>query len=188
MTQPLMADTPLDEIDEAHVRKLALCDLLEGIADDLPNPDRANCMRAAAQITIELPIHHADEDLGLFPILRGCCRPEDRVEPLLARLEDEHLDDEATMEEIVTLLRRYAAGEASDSDADAAGYALRGFFEGQRRHLALEDVMVMPLARMRLNRADLKRLKHQMEQNRQGLRPSALRRAGATRQLRSVRG
>jgi cytochrome c553 len=169
-------DHPLEALQEAHGRKQDLCDLLEMIADALPSPDRALCMRAAAQMTIELPVHHADEDLGLFPLLRARCRSEDRIEPVLDRLSDEHMDDEASMEEIVLLLRRFAAGNARDDQGAAAGYALRGFFEGQRRHIAWEEAVVMPLARARLSQEDLAQLSECMDQNRKGTRPCALRR------------
>lgn len=170
-------DRPLETLCAAHQRKLELCNMLETIADELPTPDRALCMRAAALITIELPVHHADEDMGLFPLLRARCNPTDRIEPVLGQLSDEHMDDEANMEEIVTLLRRFAAGDAGGAQGASAGYALRGFFEGQRRHIAWEEAVVMPLARARLSPSDLDTLSKRMAQNRKGVRPSALMRS-----------
>lgn len=175
------SENPLDQIDQAHRRKLALCDTLEEIADRLPNPDRVMCMQAAAQLTIEAPVHHADEDLGLFPLLRMRCPQEDRIEPVIDRLKDEHLDDEAAIEEVATLLRTYAAGQEPSTSATGVGYALRGFFEGQRRHVAWEEATVIPLARLRLSKTDLHRLLGIMARNRCGARPSALQRANAHR-------
>jgi hypothetical protein len=37
--------------------------------------------------------------------------------------------------------------------ADAAGYMLRGFFEGVRRHVAFEREMLAPLMKLALRRA-----------------------------------
>ncbi|MEL7114809.1 MAG: hemerythrin domain-containing protein, partial [Pseudomonadota bacterium] len=165
---------PLQELSRAHKRKLDLCDLLEDIADSLPEPDRVLCMQAAAILTIELPMHHADEDLGLFPLLRKRCLPGDRFDAIADRLGEEHVDLEASLAEIVAMLRSYSGGAQSDGVDQAAGYALRGLFEGLRRHIAWEEATVMPLARERLQDDDLAELKQAMAEHRVGQRPDAL--------------
>lgn len=165
---------PRKTLAKAHETKLQLCDLLEEIADNLPQPDRLQCMHAANILTRELPIHHADEDLGLFPILKERCQPEDRFDAIAARLSDEHVDIEASMAEVIAALNGYADGAPPASGGNAVGYALRGMFEGLRRHIAWEEATVTPLAKDRLTPEDWRELHGIMIELRVGARPNAL--------------
>jgi hemerythrin-like domain-containing protein len=160
------AHNPLDVIDHAHVLQVQLCDALERVADGLPDDvDRRLCAQIASALQYDLPLHHRDEEAGLFPLLRLRAKPGDGVETVLARLEREHDADTDFAGEIVEWLDMLGRGQAV-GNPEMVGYMLRGFFECYRRHVHWEDVLVMPLARQRLTPADLVTLSEAMEKNR----------------------
>ena len=177
-SNPLSLDA-LSRLAAEHVEQRALCDMLEAIADMLPRmPERRRCLEALEMLERHLPMHHADEELGLFPLLKARCGPEDRIEAILAELEDEHVDDEALLTEVVLTLRALAADRGPEREPAIAGYVLRGFFESQRRHIAWEEATIMPLALERLRSCDLAALGEAMADNRRGARPDVFMRRG----------
>jgi hemerythrin-like domain-containing protein len=160
------AHNPLDVIEHAHGLQVQLCDALERIADGLPDDvDRRLCAQVAANLQYELPLHHRDEEAGLFPLLRLRARPEDCVETVLNRLEREHDSDSEFASEIVECLESMGRGQAI-ANPEMVGYMLRGFFECYRRHIHWESVIVMPLARQRLCAEDIALLSETMDRNR----------------------
>jgi len=135
----------LDLLERGHAAMLGLCNELERIADALPNNvDRQACLslgRIVADTTAK--IHRREEDV-LFPALLAS-RPQQRdLGATLDRLRLEHKGDECYAEEVDEALTAFGEGRRSMS-ADAIGYLLRGFFEGQRRHVAFEKELVAPL-------------------------------------------
>ena len=87
---------PIDALAAAHARHADLCGLLEQIADGLPDEtDPLTCRRALDQLRHELPRHHREEEVGLFPLLERRAEPEDRLEDCLAQLSLEHATDES---------------------------------------------------------------------------------------------
>lgn len=161
-----LARNALDIIDHAHAVQAQLCDALERIADGLPDDvDRKLCAWVASNLQYDLPLHHRDEEAGLFPLLRSRALPEDRLEDILARLEREHEADTGFAGEIAESLDCLGRGQPVPN-AEMVGYMLRGFFECYRRHIHWETVLVMPLARKRLTSDDLAALGNAMALNR----------------------
>ena len=159
---------PLKVIAAEHDLHAALCDLLEAIADALPaSVNRDQCARAVEALKIDLPRHHADEEYGLFPLLREACE-QNEISEILARLEEDHLGDEANSLEIVPILEILAAG-GKPENPDMFGYMLRGFFEAYRRHIEWENRVVLPLAHARLDEEALAKLSQVMIKNRSAL-------------------
>lgn len=158
--------SPLDIIEHAHAVHMQLCDSLEKIADGLPGDiDRRLCARVAANLQYDLPLHHRDEEAGLFPLLRTRAKPGDRIEAILERLEREHEADTGFAGELAESLDSLGRG-LPVANPEMVGYMLRGFFECYRRHVHWETVLVMPVARLRLTGSDLATLGRAMEQNR----------------------
>lgn len=159
---------PLDVIAAAHHSQVQLCDALERIADGLPDEvDRRLCVQVADLLRYDLPLHHDDEELALFPMLRTRQNPGDRLDVILDRLASEHASDNDLASEIADSLEQLGRGEAV-ANPEMFGYMLRGFFERYRRHIQWEEELVMPLARRRLAADDLKNLARRMERNRGG--------------------
>jgi hemerythrin-like domain-containing protein len=157
---------PLDLIAHDHALQLQLCDMLEQIADDLPDDvDRRQCREAASALKFDLPLHHRDEEHCLFPLLLERGAATGSLAEVLDRLSQEHAKDESFASEVVESLEALAEG-GTTRNPDMLGYMLRGFFEGYRRHIHWEDTLVLPAARRHLTEADLERLSSCMAGNR----------------------
>jgi len=157
---------PLDMIAAAHYSQVQLCEALEHIADGLPGEvDRRLCAQASQLLRYDIPLHHDDEELALFPMLRSRQNPGDRLDVILNRLASEHVSDNDLASEIADSLDILGRGEAVPNP-EMFGYMLRGFFERYRRHIQWEEELVMPLARRRLAAEDLVDLAKRMEHNR----------------------
>ena len=84
-----------------------------------------------------------------------------RSEEAFAQLRREHVEDECVSSVVIVGLERIAAaGELEDPEEFAN--AAKAFAEAQRRHVAFENSSILPLARTRLTRQDLRRLSRRM--------------------------
>lgn len=125
-------------VSRLHTEKLALCDLLEEIADSLPQAlDRDLCLAVSGRLEPLLRAAHAYEEEALFPAyIRAQGDARSAVE-LVARLKAEHIEDADFATELAEGLRRLGEG-AEAANVEAVGYMLRGFFAVMRRHIANE--------------------------------------------------
>lgn len=132
----------------AHRDQLALCDLLEEIADSLPGAiDRPNCIGAARALgPLIQRAHDLEEDI-VFPAISMRWRDLVDIEATMERLRYEHIEDACFSEELYDALMAYGRGE-DRPNPEAFGYMLRGFFESLRRHIAFEREVIMPLFAM----------------------------------------
>lgn len=161
-----LARNPLDVIAHAHAMQMQMCDAMEKIADGLPDDlDRRLCAQVASLLQFDLPMHHQDEETGLFPILRERALPEDALDGVLERLAAEHAADNDFASEIAECLDLLGHG-GRPANPEMVGYMLRGFFERYRRHVEWENSLVLPIARLRLRPEDLLALAARMEINR----------------------
>lgn len=157
---------PLDVIAHEHKWQQKLCDALERIADDLPdNVDKMLVAAVLPMLRVDLGVHIRDEEEGLFPLMCKRAQPGDNFQEIAEVLLLEHSADEGFADEIVDQLEAIKDGRRP-LNPDMLGYMLRGFFETQRRHLAWEDAVVLPLARARLTADDLRQLSRVMLENR----------------------
>ena len=141
------------------MREREICVMLDRIAAaESPDPDAA--AHAAGFLAEELPLHFADEEEDLFPLLRQRCEPEDDIERALARLSADHVHAGAETPDLVRLLRLVAEGDAGLTPEDRS--LLTRYASHARRHLILENAIVLPLARARLTRRDLDRMRMAM--------------------------
>ncbi len=132
--------------------------MLERIADSLPDDvDPLLCGRVVKVLKEDLPQHHRDEEVGLFPLLEKRAQPTDNVTEMLAQLSLEHATDESFALELMEELTSLSLG-ARPGNPNMLGYMLRGFFENYRRHLQWETNVVLPLARRLLTEKDLSAL------------------------------
>jgi len=155
---PVDADNPLDVLEHEHLRQKWLCEVLETIADGLPGKlDAALARQAVDILKAEAPLHHEQEETCLFPLLTQRAQPEDNIEAVIRQLTREHLADDTYSSDLVHLLEDMAEGNRP-INPEMAGYMIRGFFESYRRHIAFEDLVILPLARLRLTDWDLKKL------------------------------
>jgi hemerythrin-like domain-containing protein len=148
---------PLDLIVYEHDLQARLCDLLEQIADCLPDNVNASAAQAAVSALDGLYRHHKNEEECLFPLIKKRAKPQDNIEQILSHLEREHAADESLASEMQESLEILAAGNTPENP-NMLGYMLRGFFENYRRHISWENTVLLPLVRERLTKDDFKTL------------------------------
>ena len=144
----------LSVIEREHHAEMCLCNMLERLADALPEPLDAEIASASiATLRNCVRRHIILEEDYLYPVLVKRAKPGEFTQDLLAHISLEHASDEGSaheaadqMEEVLTCGRV--------AKPEMLGYMLRGFFEGRRRHIAWENAVVVPLARRRLKKPD----------------------------------
>ena len=134
----------LSDLNLHHQVQLDLCDVLEKIADQLPDRvDPQNCLHIARSIYPTVKKAHTYEENKVFPYLAA--HYEQYVMPqTLDRLHSEHWEDESYAEEVQSGLTDFVSGQLK-TGVDTLAYMLRGFFEGLRRHIAFEREHLLPL-------------------------------------------
>jgi iron-sulfur cluster repair protein YtfE (RIC family) len=157
--------TPLDFILADHHRHRVLCHLCEKLAET-KGFDPVLGAEVADHIETDLMVHIVDEEQDLFPLLRQRAKPEDDIEPILAHLAGEHAEDEKRAGKIVSGLRRLIAKPDKPMSA-ALQKTIRDFAASERQHLALENAIVIPLAKVRLTAKDQADLAERMTTRRQ---------------------
>ena len=151
-----LLSTPLDYILAEHHRHRALCRMCDDMAACATADTKAAGMIADA-LERELVPHMRDEEEDLFPLLRRSANPDDGIDRILDLLSRDHARDMALAASIAAGLRRLA-GRPGAHLTDTLRRKLETFARDQRKHVALENAIVMPLARVRLSRKDLAHL------------------------------
>ena len=150
---PGLLRDPLAYIAAEHGGQRALCNLMEDLAG-APAFDREIANSILRYLGQDFSRHMRDEENDLFPLLRSRCLPEDEIETMLGRLHAEHMDEHRLAGDLAAQLK-----ELLDRDAPAIDAALRErlfqYARSLRRHLALENSIILPLARARLTPEDL---------------------------------
>lgn len=158
-TDPRLIGDPLEFIAADHLRIRAMC----GELDRLAGAAHVSADEAAEMLsflTEELPLLVADEDEDLLPLLMRRSTPEDDMPRLKVRLDHEHARIVANLPEVIETFEALAG--AGGEISDLMVYRL-GDFAGQiRRHLILENAVMLPFARLRLTEQDLETLTRRM--------------------------
>jgi hemerythrin-like domain-containing protein len=159
-------DDPLDFILYEHLRHRVMCDALDTLAA-AETFDAAAVARLAEFIRSDLSMHVADEEDVFFPILRQRCRPEDEIDLVLQRMNREHADDRELSAQVRVHLLTAAMERRPLSSIPGAAEALKQFAHNQRRHMMLENAVLIPLARQRLTPEDFSLLGVRLDARRQ---------------------
>ena len=154
---------PLDFILQDHYREREICGLLDKLALH-GGCSGAELVNALGFLTRELPLHLEDEERDLFPLLRDRCPPEDEIGKVIDRLcrDHGHAGDDTPI--IIALLSELNAEGREATHPEAASTAR--YAQHSRRHLVLENAVILPLARARLSLADLRGLGRSMARRR----------------------
>ena len=154
----LIAD-PLAFLAEEHVRQRRICAYLDALS--VPGGgDMRIAADALAHLVDEAPAHALDEEDDLFPLLRRRALPEDNLEATLTRLDGDHEHGRTLAEIAKPILAAMAKdGCASVGDRRRMLTLLAGH---ERRHLIVENAIILPLAAARLTASDLRTLSLRM--------------------------
>ncbi|MGH1420077.1 MAG: hemerythrin domain-containing protein [Hyphomicrobiaceae bacterium] len=131
---------------DIHTSQIKLCEHLEEVADSLPkNINKQYCLHLARSIFPMIKSAHEIEEQEFFPILEKV-KPEDvSLAASIERLRYEHCEDECSAEDVTTVL--FECGQyGAVKNPERAGYILRTFFAGVRRHIAFEREYLLPMA------------------------------------------
>lgn len=153
--EPQLLLEPLEYLFADHFRQRVVCNRLDVLVDDPPiDRHTAELGGILTFLTHDLPLHIADEEESLFPLLSKRCHAGDGYNELYVLLQEEHEIDEQLSETVVGGLTALVK-EREAFDPEGFFRTVGVFTETQRRHLAWENGIVLPLARKRLTRGDL---------------------------------
>jgi hemerythrin-like domain-containing protein len=153
---------PIEAIYEEHFNQRQICADMETLAATTQaRPELAR--RILVYLCRDLPMHFEDEEQGLFPRLRIRALPEDELDKTLARLSREHEITEAAFALLVPALACMADGALP---APEDRNALCRLAASERRHLIVENAILLPLARLRLTEHDKAALMAEMSARR----------------------
>jgi hemerythrin-like domain-containing protein len=148
---------PLDFFFAEHFRQRKLCNLIEelAMADAL---DRRLAAEVLDFLRHDMALHVRDEEEDLFPLIQRRCLPEDEIDRVLSALTAEHAGDRHLADVMIDGLTRALNEERPPGNSPELREAMIDFARNERRHLALENSVVLPLARLRLTADDLAEL------------------------------
>lgn len=153
---------PLAYIAAEHGGQRALCNLMENVAGD-PGFDRDAARAILRYLGQDFSRHVRDEEIDLFPLLRKRCLPEDEIDVVLARLNAEHKDEHRLAGDVESQLKELLDRDVSTLDA-AFRERLFQYARSLRNHLALENSVILPMARARLTADDMVALSASMRE------------------------
>lgn len=147
--------SPFENMLNQRMALLSICAMI----DRLPLANANTLQRLgpalAAYLRQDFPAIIAEEEEGMLPLLRQRLLLGDDLEPALRQLCEEHRRDIQRALSLATECDALAEGLDSE---DIAGIlaSLAAFAEQQRRHLAWEEAIILPVARARLSAQDIK--------------------------------
>jgi hemerythrin-like domain-containing protein len=158
---------PIEILRHEHGEFRHVCDLIDRLAQDHYH-DRAvvDAALAHSYLSRDLPLHLANEEGSLFPLLRRRCRQQDGIEDLLPLLSAEHQFVADGSRDLLVHLADLAAGKQIREPMSFILPALT-FTENQRRHSAWENATIFRLADKRLSKQDKADLAREMIERRE---------------------
>ena len=157
---------PIAVIESDHAQQLALCDVLDRLLHNPRHGATTEELEAARDyLRQDLPLHIADEEQDLFPLMRRRAAAGDDIEQMFELLLQEHKTDRRLNDELCSDVECLVGGQAF---ADPARFLMSAFTfaETQRRHLAWENTVVLKRARKCLTKADQTELGQRMAKRR----------------------
>lgn len=162
-TSPSLLANPLDFLSEDHLRKRQICAFIDGLAT-AEALDRRSATAVLKFLNDELMVHLRDEAEDLFPLLARRCTAEDAIEGAIHRIR---ADQDEAMHLLPEVRAMLAGCLDSGGSLTADGRGVLSRFTGHvRRHLVAENAILLPIARARLTRADLRILSKHMRTRR----------------------
>jgi hypothetical protein len=160
-----LLDAPLDYIFADHFRHRRICAALKRCAA-LGSASIGEAEAIGRFLARDLVWHHGDEDEDLFPALRRRSLPQDDLLAALDHLEADHRRNEPVAKAIVACLTARPGGDDIRLDTSMRAM-IEAFAAAEHRHLALENGIVLAIARIRLTRTDLAKMSRSMKRRRE---------------------
>lgn len=154
---PALLKEPLEFLFAEHYRHRQMCKILEYLAVE-PAFDASLIAATDDFIRYDLALHVIDEEEDLFPLLRRRCEPDDDIEDVLGRLSADHALDQQLAQAVRSIFALALERRTPPSALPGGAEALLKLAKQEKGHMALENAVVMPLARRRLTVDDLEAL------------------------------
>lgn len=154
---PALLKEPLEFLFAEHYRHRQMCKILEYLAV-APDFDATLIASTDDFIRHDLALHVIDEEEDLFPLLRRRCDPEDEIEDVLGRLSADHALDQDLAHVVRSFFALALEKRMPPSALPGGAQALSRLAKQEKNHMALENAVIMPLARRRLLAADIETL------------------------------
>lgn len=155
---------PIDAMLAEHDRQRQICERLQKIAYD-GRVARDEARAISAYLLRDWQHHRDDESEYLFPMLRRRVLPEDGLIDVLAQLEEEHVRAQALIDGFIRVFET-ATGDMEQIVPPHVAAAIIRYAAMEHRHLAIENSIVLTIARVRLTRSDLAELADRMRARR----------------------
>ncbi len=154
---PALLKEPLEFLFAEHYRHRHMCKVLEYLAA-APGFEAGLIASTDDFIRYDLALHVIDEEEDLFPLLRRRCTEDDEIEDVLGRLSADHALDQELAKTVRTVFGQALERRTPPALIVGGPQALRQLARQEKGHMALENAVVMPLARRRLTHDDLEAL------------------------------
>ena len=152
---PGLLSRPLQYIAADIYRERMLCAILAQMADRQRLDPRAS-KAALAFLRHDLPLHIRDMDEDLLPLLCSRALPQDRIDELIDRLRTDHALAAEDLETVCAVLQAQGSLQAGWPAS------LATFVAKDRRHLTIENAVLLPLCEARLRQRDRQSLGESM--------------------------
>jgi iron-sulfur cluster repair protein YtfE (RIC family) len=145
---------PIEWFFAEHYRHRQACKLIEDVAAAMVF-DGPMLTVLIGFLDHDLPLHVLDEEEDFFPLLLRRCELGDDVERVLGMLSAEHRADAVQAGAVRDHLQACLERQCAPGLDPAQRKAMIAFAVQERRHLGLENAIVLPIARLRLTADDL---------------------------------
>lgn len=156
---------PLEFFVAEHLRQRQFLGFLEQVT-----AAEALAIESATDIATflrnDVALHIVDEEDDLFPLMRRRCPEEDEIENVLSVLARDHVAARQSADWMVNTVVATSDPSGTDIVLPSLRAAAAEFIRRGRLHIALENAVLLPLARIRLRPADLAELSARMETRR----------------------
>lgn len=142
---------PIAFFAEEHLRQRNICADIDRLAHQDPL-DLELAKSILAHTRDEMPMHVLDEEDDLFPLLRRRAEADDDVEATLSKLGVDHQMAQACADRMIKILEQTITTPKKLTDDEVQ--KLTEYAAHERRHLIVENAIILPLARARLTESD----------------------------------
>lgn len=151
---PSFLTDPIAWLEDDHQRQRATCNVLEQL---IRNPRHSavgpEIETAYWCLGEALPLHIADEEEDILPLLARRCGASDRLGEISAVLRDNHTGQRLLADSVVGELERLMDGESLARPVRFFSDTIR-LYRVIRQHITWENNVLIPLARRRLRDLD----------------------------------
>jgi hypothetical protein len=159
-------DDPVAWLTDEHFQQQSACNLLEQLIRNPRHSASTEDLKEVYQcLGAALPLHIADEEEDLLPLLAKRCNRGDNFAEIAVTLRENHEGERLLGQAVAVELQRLIDQLPFARPVRFFGDSIR-LYRTIRRHLAWETAMLIPLACLRLREPDLLYLANKMARRR----------------------